>query len=400
MKKIFSFVGFFVLGVGLSLLLLTLYSNRVDKPKDMEQLPDVTVAANSSAIITAISGEVFIVRDGEMSEVKPGDNLLEGDMIKVVDNSYCQVQFSDRGNAKIRSNTIVWFRKLVNADKDIDIYTEILTGSMLYKVNKLSDSDSFQIESDGVIYDIQGTEFLVEKGLNRLVLAVKEGIVAVSSISNSWNSFSTTQGNEVIISDINSESIPPVAIPITEANSEIFESQMSVSDFSFISGESSELYQIEIVPDPYDASIYLNGQKISDGKFSSLFSGDQELIFIIRKRGYNDRAITVNPNVSGSMRYRIKLEPAETEESIEQNNSAESADPYLNLLLEYNSALQSISQLEALLEENSSSQANDTASIIQLQIENNQLRTDLINQKSELERLKALIFEIQQLAGE
>jgi hypothetical protein len=39
-------------------------------------------------------------------------------------------------------------------------------GSMMYRVKKLDNNDDFEVESEGVLYDITGTEFLVVNSLD------------------------------------------------------------------------------------------------------------------------------------------------------------------------------------------------------------------------------------------
>ena len=97
-----------------------------------------------------------------------------------MDQSYCQIQFSDRGTAGLDSNTVMLMKKLVNAQKDMQIRTEVLMGSMLYRVNRLSENDEFQVESEGVLYDVKGTDFLVMRAADGVLLAVHEGTVRYS----------------------------------------------------------------------------------------------------------------------------------------------------------------------------------------------------------------------------
>ena len=172
--------GLFVLaGAAVALLLLGLYSWLIDPYEgygEPEELPPVKVTGKD-VFITGISGEVYIIRNERIITADIGDSLKEGDVLKVVDQSYCQIQFSDRGTAGLDSNTVMLMKKLVNAQKDMQIRTEVLMGSMLYRVKRLSDNDQFEVESDGVLYDVKGTEFLVIRSKDGVLLAVEEGAV-------------------------------------------------------------------------------------------------------------------------------------------------------------------------------------------------------------------------------
>jgi hypothetical protein len=116
-------------GVIISLLILGIYTRLLTPLVDTEEsqiLPPLNLV-DKDVFITAITGEVFIIREEKIQTALIGDALFEGDVLKVVDQSYCQIQFADRGSAGLDSNTVMLMKKLVNAD-NFKIRTEVSHG--------------------------------------------------------------------------------------------------------------------------------------------------------------------------------------------------------------------------------------------------------------------------------
>jgi len=107
MKQIMRTIIIFLIGLITASIAAYFYFNYTGSPKEVRKLDPVSLSGREEAFITAISGEVYILREDHIITASIGEALYAGDIIKVVDESFCQVQFSDLAAARIRSNTII-----------------------------------------------------------------------------------------------------------------------------------------------------------------------------------------------------------------------------------------------------------------------------------------------------
>ncbi|MDC7221411.1 MAG: FecR domain-containing protein [Spirochaetales bacterium] len=314
-------------GAAFALILLGLYSWFID-PYDgygePEDLPPVKISGKD-VFITGISGEVYIIRNDRIINADIGDPLKEGDVLKVVDQSYCQIQFSDRGTAGLDSNTVMLMKKLVNAQKDMQIRTEVLMGSMLYRVNHLTETDEFKVEADGVLYDVKGTEFLVSSTADGTLLAVEEGLVHYTVDGEEYDEPLVATGEQVFITkDDRSDA---KVYPMGESAALRVENLKGIDQLSTDSGSWPVTVVLET--SPVGADIYLDGRKIATGLFSGLFNVGSELDFLVRKRGYVDETLHLVISQGDDKIYLVELEPADLETTMDESGSVESFEGIL-----------------------------------------------------------------------
>ena len=250
------------MGVLLAAGLLYFYSDTLFNSPESESVKAVPEkikpAEEGEAVITRISGEVFIIRAEEMITPLPGDRIREGDIIKVVDDSVCQVSFAGTASLKIRSNTLVKIRKLLSGNKDADIRTELLTGSMIYKVEELTNSENLQILAQERIYRVEGTEFMVQAlPGGRTVVSVLDGKVAVLALDDNQQEtlLKSLKPMEKLELHKDESEIPEIQ-DVTLKDEEVFRSE-SPDD---IAVEREDLVYLQILSSPAGAQIYINGR--------------------------------------------------------------------------------------------------------------------------------------------
>jgi FecR protein len=416
MKQIIRTVIIFLIGLITASIAAYVYFNITGSEKEVRQLEPVSLTGEEEAFITAISGEVYILRDESILSAEIGEALYAGDIIKVVDDSFCQVQFSDVAAARIRSNTIIKIKNLFNLDKSIDIKTEILTGSMLYRVNKLSEGEKLEVKSEDRIFSVRGTTFLVDRNSEGTHLIVDEGLIAVSVLNGLEESMSTSTGEELFIETGSEEEN---LSDISAINRQIMK-ESEILNILTIEPESDKLIKTGVVTVPGDAQIYVNGILSGKGTYTGLFPKEEELIFLVRKRGYEDKVLSVKAVTD--LEYTIYLDPEGTDDeilNIERTRNTE--DSNLNKLrrelASRNERLQEVEELIIVLKERNSQLESDSSTFEnrirkmtgQIQVLEQQ-REDLTTEITELERklgestaredkLRELIKQIQDISA-
>ncbi len=140
----------------------------------------VEVPQRLEAIITFLSGDVSVSKDGEWEEAMIGVTLNENASLKVGEDSYCEIQFGNTASVRISANTEVSLKRVLLEVKKTDVKVGLVSGTVLCKVKKLAKDDRFKVQTPSVVCGVRGTQFGVkvdrEKGT---VVAVKKGAVAV-----------------------------------------------------------------------------------------------------------------------------------------------------------------------------------------------------------------------------
>lgn len=157
----------------LILLFLTAFSCKREKAVSSIEIPQHT-----QAIITFTTGDVLALKENQWNPVEINDFLETGDTVKVEADSYCEIQFGNRAVIKIEENTELVIPSLQTAAGSTDVGLKVLTGAVLSKVNKLTSSESFTVETQSAACGVRGTEFMVRADNEaETLLAVKEGSV-------------------------------------------------------------------------------------------------------------------------------------------------------------------------------------------------------------------------------
>lgn len=144
------------------------------------ELAPVETPEYKQAMITFITGDVFMLEDGEWIYAEIGDFLEKDDSIQVESDSYCEIQFGDRAVVRVEANTELALSSVFMKPDETKIGIDLVAGSVLVKVQKLTGGEKFNVSTPSTVCGVRGTEFSVklESGAET-VLAVKEGAVAI-----------------------------------------------------------------------------------------------------------------------------------------------------------------------------------------------------------------------------
>lgn len=364
------------------------------------------------AVISHISGEVYLIREEIVLIPRPGDAVIEGDIIKVVDDSWCQVHFVGKATMNLRSNTLIKIQKLLTSTKDIDVRTELLTGSMIYKVDRLSATDNLEVQAQEKIYRVEGTEFYIEAfadGGSRV--SVQEGKVAVlQETGEEERLLKTVPGGQSLDLKQWKEGTPlPEIEEISPSDVKIFKEE---SPALFDMTEKTLVY-LEIRTLPQGAQLYLDGRLNNSGNLTGLFAPDETLNILARKRGYRDINMKLLPGEQRSSAVILKMEPLGLEESLKEESEAPQTESLEELKARFETESEEITDIfkkqiresELQLEEMKSLSLSLQNDINNLKGNNSELSDEKIKLEEELEKslaeqekLKQLLLQIQELS--
>lgn len=140
----------------------------------------VEISDDTQGLIVFLTGDVVLNRDGEEEYLNIGDSVSQSDLIKTEENGYCEIQLGDIAVIRMDANSILQIQTLINNSDGSRIGVDLERGTVLCKVKKLLDDDSFQVKTNTVVCGVRGTQFSVSSDQAAdTLLAVKEGAVAV-----------------------------------------------------------------------------------------------------------------------------------------------------------------------------------------------------------------------------
>ena len=382
MKSLLRMLVGVLLGVSATLLGVFLYGLLAD----LHLLKAPELPGGQAAVITHIAGPVFVIRGIETLDAVPGERLGPGDVVKVTEGAVAQVQMANKGSALLGSDTLVRFMRLTGADRQLEMRTEILTGSLSYKVEKLAGGESLIIEADDVEYEVRGTDFLIVKGADGTVLAVSEGIVNVRG--NIPGGESDVGGEQQLVIRPGEERAEPESL--TEENRALLAASRPLPSMPFGYDDAPKPVLIEIVTAPPDSHIYVDGLKTGIGRFRGLLPEGTVIDVRVRRRGFLDYSLDVTAD--SDRLIEIKLNPANIEETLTEEKDDDTL--LARLRADYQRRL---ADLRGRLSERDEEEARIAAERAENAAALEMVRDELDSSRAENERLKELIRQIQEL---
>ena len=159
---------------------------------------------------------------------------------------------------------------------------------------------------------------------------------------------------------------------------------------------------IMIESSPPGADIYLDGRKIASHIFSGLFDVGTKLDFLIRKRGYVDKALHIEVRAAEDRIYLVELDPADLEETMTEREETQSFEGILNRMQkEYDQDLkeqQTRFDSEIYQRENRIQELSDQYESASL--EKDKLSEELLKKQQEISDLRKLMTQIQELSNQ
>lgn len=181
MKKSTFLIGIFVV-LG---LLVSCAPDEVPPPE-----PEVIVESPEvdNALITFITGDVFIQKGEEEIYANIGDYLEKDDILRTEDG-YAELQFGDIGTARVQENTTVRIANIILQAGATEVDINLVSGQVLNKVEHLAMDDRYEVRTDtavmGVLPSAVDENRLKESaGTSRTAArAVEAAVAAIQEIS-------------------------------------------------------------------------------------------------------------------------------------------------------------------------------------------------------------------------
>ncbi len=143
---------------------------------DLELL---TASAVDSALITFVSGDAWLIDDGEEVYADIGDTLLPG-VVLSVESGYVELQAGTIGTIRVQENSRLRMDQITLAPDGSSVDVRVLSGRVLNKVERLAGNDSFNVRTETAVMGVRGTEFGVNVDpVTGTRVAVRTGRVAV-----------------------------------------------------------------------------------------------------------------------------------------------------------------------------------------------------------------------------
>ena len=123
----------------------------VDEDITSEDLSNLEIPENTQGLVTFISGDAEYLNNGEWEILFIGDLVDSGSTLKVFQGSFCEIQFGDRAIVKLEENTEIILESVLFETENTDIAINIITGSLLCKVDKLLGNESFSVKTNSSV---------------------------------------------------------------------------------------------------------------------------------------------------------------------------------------------------------------------------------------------------------
>ena len=137
------------------------------------------------ALVIAVSGEATLIRaNGEQSKVTLGEKLYSGDRVVTADKQNLRMQFADKSELQVLSNSVVVLDKLSHHKQTgmVDTRIHLNSGSVNTWVEKQHPDSHYEIRTPAAITAVRGTAFRLSTDDEQISRTeVTEGMVAVSA---------------------------------------------------------------------------------------------------------------------------------------------------------------------------------------------------------------------------
>jgi hypothetical protein len=307
-EKIVIVLGIVAL-LGIAVFLIVFFVIAPYSEQDVIALSVLSAPSSEQALVTNFSGEVYIYRNKDWKTVEIGDYVEADDFIKVFADSYCEVQFGDHTVISVQENSLLQLNEVYHSDSERDIELDIKLGTLLCRVERITGNTKFRVKSTHMAFGVRGTKFLLKKAEGKTLLAVKEGKVALIALDTGEEKILIAENQQIEIED------KTATLGELKALGELNKSQLElIEKLKLLPLKEKyiiDLVKIALVVDPLDAEIYLAGERVGYGVYAGLYTVGEELSFVIRRNGYQDKQMVIPVERGGDREYRIKLQLAE-----------------------------------------------------------------------------------------
>jgi hypothetical protein len=131
--------------------------------------------------ISRVSGNVTLLRGGQVQAGAPGDAIYVSDSIRTAADSRAEVTFDDGSVLTVGPDSEVAIETFAPVAEESTAVLDLLAGIVRVTVNKATDWGRFDVRTTTAVASVRGTDYLVESNEAGSAVFVAEGRVAVSS---------------------------------------------------------------------------------------------------------------------------------------------------------------------------------------------------------------------------
>jgi outer membrane protein assembly factor BamB len=181
-----------------------------DEERELEPL---LIAADVPAIVLFVSGEAEANAGDSWESLEIGSELSQGYRVRTGSSSSVEIQISDIGLLVIEEQSEISLSTIeLNPDsRRVTIGLEV--GSVLNRVNRLSETDSYRVRSRSILAGVRGTSFrVVSSSDGQAQIAVAEGAVTVlpapAELEASLETLDDPAQREAVLRSLEAETAP------------------------------------------------------------------------------------------------------------------------------------------------------------------------------------------------
>jgi hypothetical protein len=140
-------------------------------------------SAYANAVIGVVEQSTGIVKvkgkdSFKKTSVKAGYEIKEGDLLSTLKDAKAVLKLSDDSDVILSDNSSINFISATNAEQ--------VSGKIFYKITSRDAKDSLKIKTPFAIIGIKGTTFVVNSDKGSESVALKEGLIGISSIKKEF----------------------------------------------------------------------------------------------------------------------------------------------------------------------------------------------------------------------
>lgn len=303
------------------------------------------VPLTSNSVISFLSGEVLLKHHGQEEWIWAdiGQPLVQGDSIQTGPDGYCEIQLGGISIIRVVENTNFSLATLYEQEDRRDIELDLEQGTIACKVNKLLNSDSFEVEIPTAACGIRGTQFLVSfTPGEETLLAVQEGSVSFLPKASAEaepiqeDILLVEPGQEISLSQEDYQEVTSL-LQESEESTEIVDQVVSIlreevqelapeneevmkgleeEEILSIADEAEEeapqMVQLSLFAEPATASLLVNGQPLI-GSFQAVVPMGYEIALQAEAPGYYplEELYTVDQQDQQSFEVRLERRPVQ-----------------------------------------------------------------------------------------
>lgn len=134
-----------------------------DIPNNTLKIPN-SLSIHRYATVPFVMGvvEVYNEKTDSWSRIRDDYTLVEGNIIRTGDSAKCEIKLDDGTLLKMDSDTHIALGEFDFSDGKSDTLLKMFKGSVLMKITKLGNGDSFNVDTVSAVAGVRGTEFSVE----------------------------------------------------------------------------------------------------------------------------------------------------------------------------------------------------------------------------------------------